>query len=107
MTQSKPPSAGLPTGPAAPSAESPETLLEFPCRFPIKAMGLASVQFETLVVEIVNRHAERLTDADVQTRLSRGGKWVSVTLTVQAHSREQLDAIYRDLTGHESVVWVL
>ncbi len=107
MTQSKSPPAGLPTWPTAPTAESVETLLEFPCRFPIKAMGLAGVQFEALVVEIVNRHAERLTDGDVQTRYSRGGKWVSVTLTVQAQSREQLDAIYRDLTGHESVVWVL
>jgi uncharacterized protein len=97
----------LPTWPKAPTADGPETLIEFPCRFPIKAMGLAGVEFETLVVEIVGRHVEGMNEVDVRSRHSRGGKWVSVTLTIEAHSREQLDAIYRDLTAHESVAWVI
>jgi uncharacterized protein len=95
------------TWPIAASAEAPDTLLEFPCRFPIKAMGLAGAEFEALVVEIVARHVERLEDVEVRTRHSRGGKWVSVTVTIEARSREQLDAIYRDLTAHESTAWVI
>ncbi|EGV16626.1 YbeD family protein [Thiocapsa marina] len=90
------------------SDENPsEPLLVFPCRFPIKAMGLADGDIEALVVEIVSRHAERPVAADVSARLSSGGKWVSVTLTVQAESRAQLDAIYCDLTAHQSIVWVI
>jgi putative lipoic acid-binding regulatory protein len=95
------------TWPIAPSAETPDTLIEFPCRFPIKAMGLAGAEFEALVVEIVARHLDRLEDVEVRTRHSRGGKWVSVTLTIEARSRDQLDAIYRDLTAHESIAWVI
>ncbi|WP_296807482.1 DUF493 domain-containing protein [Thiocapsa sp.] len=90
------------------SGEDPsEPVLVFPCRFPIKAMGLADEHFETLVIEIVSRHAKRPAAADVSARFSRGGKWVSVTLTIQAESRAQLDAIYCDLTAHESIVWVI
>jgi putative lipoic acid-binding regulatory protein len=84
-----------------------EPVLVFPCRFPIKAMGLADGHFEALVIEIVSRHAPRPEPRDVSTRLSSGGKWVSVTLTVEAESRAQLDAIYCDLTAHESIVWVI
>jgi putative lipoic acid-binding regulatory protein len=79
----------------------------FPCRFPIKAMGLAGADFEMLVVEIVSRHAPALGAEDVRARHSRGGKWVSVTLTIEAQSREQLDAIYRDLSSHQAVAWVI
>lgn len=84
-----------------------ETLLVFPCRFPIKAMGLADPGFERLVIEIVSRHVDRPADMEVRARQSRGGKWLSVTLTIEAQSRAQLDAIYRDLSGHERVVWVI
>jgi putative lipoic acid-binding regulatory protein len=84
-----------------------ESVLVFPCRFPIKAMGLADGLFEALVIEIVSRHAPRPEPRDVSARLSSGGKWISVTLTIQAESRAQLDAIYCDLTAHESIVWVI
>jgi uncharacterized protein len=88
-------------------AEDGETLLEFPCRFPIKAAGRAGVGFEALVVEIVRRHAPDLDETLVSVRESSGGRWVSVTLIVQATSKGQLDAIYRDLSAHEHVVWAL
>jgi putative lipoic acid-binding regulatory protein len=86
---------------------APESLLVFPCRFPIKAMGPAGAEFEMLVVEIVSRHVTTLTREDVRSRHSSGGKWVSVTLTVEAQSREQLDAIYQDLSAHQAVAWVI
>jgi putative lipoic acid-binding regulatory protein len=87
--------------------EPAETLLEFPCRFPIKAMGKASDGFDALVVELVRRHAPDLDENRVKVRASSGGKWVSVTVVVEASSKAQLDAIYRELTAHERVVWVL
>ncbi|MEA3273958.1 MAG: DUF493 domain-containing protein [Pseudomonadota bacterium] len=88
-------------------SDDQQTLFEFPCRFPIKAMGRADGDFETLVVEIVRRHAPDLGEAAVTVRESRGGKWVSVTVVVEARSKDQLDAIYRDLSAHERVVWAL
>ena len=84
-----------------------EGLLQFPCRFPIKAMGRANGDIEAIVVEIVGRHAPGFDAAAVRVRASSGGKWLAVTVTIEAESRAQLDAIYQDLTAHESVVWAL
>ena len=84
-----------------------ETLLEFPCRFPIKAMGLNTDAFDELVLGIVTRHAALHADNPVQVRDSRGGRWVSVTVAVHATSRAQLDAIYEELSAHERVVMAL
>jgi len=87
--------------------EQKETLLEFPCRFPIKAMGRAGDGFDALVVQMVRRHVPDLNDAAVTLRESSGGKWVSVTIMIEATSTYQLDAIYRDLSAHEKVVYAL
>lgn len=84
-----------------------ETLFDFPCDFPIKAMGKASKDFDRIVVEIVNRHVEELPEGAVTVRDSKGGKYLAVTVTIQATSREQLDAIYMDLTACEHVVMAL
>lgn len=84
-----------------------ETLLEFPCHFPIKAMGRADGEFESLVVELVRKHVPDLGEGAVQIRDSKGGKYISVTVTVHAKSREQLDAIYQELTACEQVVMAL
>ncbi len=90
---------------AAGSAQ--ETLFDFPCRYPIKAMGRAGGDFQSVVVEIVARHAPGFQASNVALRESSGGKWLAVTITIEARSRAQLDAIYRDLTAHELVVWAL
>lgn len=84
-----------------------ETLLEFPCRFPIKVIGRAGEDFDLLVARIVRRHAPALGEAAIATRGSSGGKWVSVTVEVQVTDKDQLDAIYRDLSAHERVVWAI
>ena len=84
-----------------------ETLLEFPCKFPIKAMGRAEGEFEALVVGLVRKHAPDLGEGAVKTRDSQGGKYLSVTVTVRATSREQLDNIYRELTACEQVLMAL
>jgi putative lipoic acid-binding regulatory protein len=84
-----------------------ESLLQFPCSFPIKAMGKAETDFDAVVVEIVRRHAPDLMEIAVVTRPSKGGKWVSVTVTIQATSQKQLDAIYQALSDHDQVVMAL
>jgi uncharacterized protein len=84
-----------------------ETLLEFPCVFPIKAMGRADADISGVVMEIVRRHAPGFDETAVTLRPSSGGKWVAVTLTIEATSKAQLDAIYTDLTAHEQIVWAL
>jgi len=86
---------------------SNESPLTFPCHFPIKVMGKNQPHFETTVVTLVQRHAPDFEAATVQTRLSKGDRYISLTLTVHATSRAQLDAIYRDLTACEDVAMAL
>jgi len=84
-----------------------ETLLKFPCTFPIKAMGKADPGFEMLVLELVRRHAPEADHKAVKTRPSKGGKWLAVTVTIEATDKDQLDAIYQALTDHEKIVMAL
>lgn len=86
--------------------QRPDTLLEFPCDFPIKAMGLASVDFDALVVSLIRPHVEDLSEGAVKCKPSANGKYLSVTVTFTARSREQLDAIYHALTAHERILMV-
>mgnify|MGYP001248776967 FL=1 len=84
-----------------------DSALTFPCDFPLKIMGRASPDFDTLVVEIVLRHVGGLREGAVSVRASSGGSYVSLTVTVQAESQTQLDALYRELSGHERILMVL
>lgn len=88
-------------------ADSDETLLQFPCTFPIKAMGAADSAIEAAVLEILRRHAPDFDAATLTIRASSGGKWLAVTAHIRAESKAQLDAIYRELTAHELVVYAL
>jgi len=85
------------------SLKDGETLLEFPCEFPVKAMGLACDELEIAVIEIVNRHVEDLAEGALKMKPSKTGKYTAITVTITAHSKEQLDAIYMDLTACEHV----
>ena len=84
-----------------------ETLLEFPCAFPLKIMGLAGGALAQTVLEIVQRHAPDYDGATMEMRASSGGKYVSLTCTINATSKVQLDALYRELSGHPLVKVVL
>ncbi len=84
-----------------------ESLLEFPCRFPIKAMGKNCAQFDVIVVEIVRRHVDDIKEGAVTTKPSRGGKYISVTVVIEATSKAQLDAIYQELTDCSDVLMAL
>jgi len=90
------------------SAETQQdTLFEFPCDFPIKIMGARSDDFAQSMVEIVLRHAPDFAAASVEMRASSGGKYLSVTCTIRATSKLQLDNLYRELTAHPLVKVVL
>lgn len=84
-----------------------ETLIEFPCDFPIKVMGSTRDDFAQAILEVVLRHAPDFDAAAMAMRPSSGGKYLSLTCTVRATSKAQLDALYRDLTGHPWVKIVL
>jgi putative lipoic acid-binding regulatory protein len=84
-----------------------ESTLTYPCDFPIKVMGRREAGFAQSVLEIVLRHAPDFQPATMEMRPSRQGRYLSLTVTVQARSREQLDALYRELCDHPSVVMVL
>ena len=84
--------------------ETTDSLLEFPCDFPLKVMGLHSAEFRDLVGEIVTRHAQAEESA---TRLSRDGKYMSISFVVRAESREQLDGLYRELSASDEVLFTL
>jgi putative lipoic acid-binding regulatory protein len=76
----------------------------FPCEFAIKAMGLAEPGFDTLVLDIVRQHCPSASRDALHVKPSRNGKYVSVTLLIEAHSHDQLNAIYDALTAHEKVL---
>jgi len=84
-----------------------ETLLTFPCEFPIKVMGRSSETFETEVVGIVRKHAPDLSEDAVTSRASGKGNYIAVTVIVTATSKEQLDNIYLELNAHEDVMMTL
>ena len=81
--------------------------MKFPCEFSVKAVGYAAEDFDAVVVGIVRRHVDNLGERAVKSRLSKGGKYISVTITFEASSRQQLDAIYHALTDHDRVLMSL
>ena len=89
------------TGSDAPSA------IEYPSAFPVKVLGLNVEGFAAAMVAVARNFDPGFDAAAVELRPSRGDKYLGVTLTVTATSREQLDALYRALSAHEMVKIVL
>jgi len=89
-----------------PSPErSPEadTLISFPCRFPIKVMGATADDFLAQMVAVVQHFDPDMPVESVEIRHSSGGKYTGLTLHVWVTSRQQLDDVYRALSGHPQV----
>ena len=82
---------------------SPDEVMQFPCDYPLKVMGFAEGPFRESALEIIERHVPDLDVSKIQTRESRGGKYISLTVPFTATSREQLDALYQDLSDCEAV----
>ena len=87
--------------------DAKESLLEFPCDFPIKAMGRSDSGFEATALEIVRRHVPGFDTDNMRSVASRKGNYLSVTFTLRVDSQEQLDNLYRELTACEELLMVL
>ena len=93
--------------PKEPVGSGAETLLEFPCAFPLKIMGLAQDNLAQEVLAVIHQFAPDYDGKDMEMRASSSGKYVSLTCTVNAQSKAQLDDLYRALTSHALVKVVL
>ncbi len=81
-----------------------ESAIEFPCEFPIKAMAKSMVGIENKILAIIQAHAPEVNEGAMRTTASSKGKYVSVTITINAQSQLQLDNIYGDLTRDPNVL---
>ena len=84
-----------------------QSLIEYPSRFPIKVMGANVEGFAQAVASVAANFDAAFDAASIETRLSSGGKYLGLTITVTATSREQLDELYRTLSTHPMVKVVL
>ena len=80
--------------------------IEFPCDYPIKVLGRSSEVYQTVILEVFERHAPGFDRQAIEVRDSRKGTFTSLTITITATGKEQLDALHRDLmaTGHVQMV---
>lgn len=99
--------SGRDDGDGSKPAGAEDTLFEFPTDFPVKIMGHASDEFRSLVLGIVTRHFGPLEPQRIEERPSANGKYLSLTCTVHAHSKAELDALYRELTSCSQVLVAL
>ena len=86
-----------------PPALAMESFIEYPTEFPVKVMGKTQAGFAQSILAVVKRHAPDFDEATVGMRPSREGKYLSLTFVINATSREQLDALYRELSDHPMV----
>lgn len=91
----------------SPQIAEEESLIEFPCNFPVKVMGAAIPEFHQRMIEIASQHDPRFNTDEIKLRHSKTGKYTSLTLNIHAENRPQLDALYQALTDCELVLWAL
>jgi putative lipoic acid-binding regulatory protein len=84
-----------------------DSLIEYPCDFPIKIMGAMQDAFAQTMVDVVSSHDPEFHAGKLEMRPSTKGNYLSLTVTVRATSREQLDNLYRALSSHPMVKMVL
>jgi len=84
-----------------------ETLIEFPCSFPIKVMGETHDEFTAAITQTIQLFDANFDTHLIEIRGSTGGKYLSLTCLVYVTSKPQLDDIYRALTSHPMVKVVL
>jgi uncharacterized protein len=87
--------------------DAEESLIQYPSRFPIKVMGMKVEGFVEAVTMIARQFDPEFDSASVELRDSRAGKYLGITITINATSREQLDELYRTLSTHPMVKVVL
>ena len=87
-------------------AKEPEGLT-FPCTYPVKAMGANTEKFKQEILFITQKHFVQVKESDVRTNQSKTGKYQSVTIPVHATSRDQLEALFKEINAHKDVKWML
>jgi putative lipoic acid-binding regulatory protein len=85
----------------------PETLIEFPCHFPIKVMGEVHDEFTSTVIEIIKQKNQKFDPSTIEMKGSREGRYISLTCFVYVTSKPELDDIYRSLSSHPMIKVVL
>ncbi len=80
---------------------------EFPCEYPVKAMGPNTTEFAEQIVELVKQHAPEVSSNSVHTKISSTGKYQSVTVLVYARSKDHLLSIYKDINTVDDLMWTL
>ncbi len=89
------------------TAAADTSALKFPCLFPLKVMGRNTDGLYPAVYAVLKKHVPDLADAAFASRLSSNDKYLSITVTFAARSKDQLNAIYRELNAHELVLMTL
>lgn len=89
------------------SDSNEDTLFEFPCEYPIKVVGADEQAMRTCIKSILADHAPEFQNADVKTRPSSKGRYMSMTVVITATSKPQLDAIYQRLVAAEAILYAL
>ena len=84
-----------------------ESLVQYPSDFPLKIFGEQHPEFAQSVLDVVTRHAPDFVAASMEIRASKTAKYISLTCTIRATSRAQLDAVYQELCAHPLVKMVL
>jgi putative lipoic acid-binding regulatory protein len=84
-----------------------QSLIQYPCRFPIKVMGANTAEFIQTMNALAQGFEPGFNDSHIEQRPSRAGNYMGLTLSIEVHNREQLDEIYRTLTKHPLVKYVL
>ncbi len=87
--------------------ELTDSLIEYPCDFPLKIFGKQQAGFAQAVLEVITKHDPGFLASSMEMRASKTAKYVSLTCTIRATSRVQLDAVYQDLCDHPMVTMVL
>jgi putative lipoic acid-binding regulatory protein len=86
---------------------SSETLIEFPCHFPIKVMGEIHDEFTSTVIEIIKQKNGKFDPSTIEMKGSSEGRYISLTCFVYVTSKPELDDIYRSLSSHPMIKVVL
>ncbi len=87
--------------------EPKDSFIEYPCEFPLKIFGETRPDFAQAIATVVQAHAPGFDATSIEMRNSSNARYISLTCTIRATSREQLDNLYRDLTSHPMVRMVL
>jgi putative lipoic acid-binding regulatory protein len=88
-----------------PDRKKPPVL--YPCRFPVKVIGECSADFEADVLSVLSGYVENINEETIGRRVSAGGKYLSLTITIVAQNREHLETLYAELKAREKVILVL